>query len=175
MEELKEALGNGTIWTLKVIAVWVFVIGGFICTFVPVIPGTVFIFLGCVAHYFFFGMEESAIGWPGLVVIGVLLILSIVVDWMGGAVGAKYFGASRWGVVGALVGGMVGIFFPFPGLIIGPLIGAFAFEKWFAKMEWKPAGRSSWGTFLGSLGGLVAKVVMALAMVLWFVVDLMLG
>lgn len=175
MEALKTALGDGSIYTLKVACVWLFIVGGFIGTFVPVLPGTVFIFLGCVAHYFFFGMEDSAIGWPGLVAIGVLLILSIIVDWAGGAVGAKYFGASRWGIVGALVGGVVGIFFPFPGLIVGPLIGAFAFEMLFAKKKLKPAGKSSWGTFLGSVGGLIAKVVIALAMVAWFVVDLMLG
>ncbi len=40
MEAVKETLGDGSIWTLKVIAVWTFVIGGFICTFIPVIPGT---------------------------------------------------------------------------------------------------------------------------------------
>jgi len=175
MEALRTALSDGTIYTLKVSCVWLFIVGGFVGTFLPIVPGTVFIFLGCLAHYVFFGYEESAISWMGLVAIALLLILSLVVDWAGGAVGAKYYGASRWGIVGALTGGMVGIFFPFPGLIIGPLIGAFAFEMAFAKKKIKPAGKSTWGTFLGSVGGLIAKVVVALAMVIWFVVDLMLG
>jgi uncharacterized protein YqgC (DUF456 family) len=175
MEALTHALGEGTLYTLKVIAVWTLIIGGLIGTALPIVPGTVFIFMGCLAHYFFFGMEESAIGWGSLVVVAILLIVSLVVDWAGGAVGAKYFDASRWGVIGALTGGVLGIFFPFPGLLIGPLVGAFSFEMMFAKKEVKLAGKSTWGTFVGSVGGLVAKLVVALAMVVWFVVDLMLG
>ena len=175
MEALTEAIGAGTLYTLKVIAVWSLIIGGLIGTLLPIVPGTVFIFMGCLAHYFFFGGEASSISWGSLVVIGILLIVSLIVDWVGGAVGAKYFDASRWGVIGALTGGVLGIFFPFPGLIIGPLVGAFSFEMLFAKKQVKLAGKSSWGTFVGSVGGLVAKMIVACAMVAWFVVDLLLG
>ena len=175
MEALTQALGEGTLYTLKVATVWLLVIGGLIGTVLPIVPGTVFIFMGCLAHYFFFGLEDSAIGWGGLVVIGLLMVLSLVVDWAGGAVGAKYFDASKWGVIGALTGGLLGIFFPFPGLLVGPLVGAFSFEMMFAKKEVKLAGKSTWGTLVGSVGGMIAKLIVAVSMVLWFVVDLVLG
>jgi uncharacterized protein YqgC (DUF456 family) len=69
------------------------------------------------------------------------------------------------------LGGVVGLFFGLPGLILGPLVGGFAFEMLFAKMELKPAAKSTWGTLLGTGLGLVARVAVSVVMVAVFVVD----
>jgi uncharacterized protein YqgC (DUF456 family) len=74
--------------------------------------------------------------------------------------------------LGALVGGIVGIFFlPF-GLLIGPLIGAFGFERLFAKREIRESAVSGVGSMVGTLVGIVVKVVIGVAMVVWFFLDI---
>ena len=163
--------GDSLIYGVKWVIVIVLLVVGFLGSFVPVIPGTTLIFCGVILYYFFMGMESSGLRWPGLVMIGIFYILSIVLDWFSGALGAKWFGSSKWGVVGAIVGGIVGLFFNLPGLIIGPIAGVFIFEIIFGKREIKQASNSTIGTVLGGLAGMLARVILAFGMVLWFVSD----
>jgi hypothetical protein len=69
--------------------------------------------------------------------------------------------------VGAVVGGIAGLFFPFPGLLVGPVVGAVAGEL-VAGKRLVSAGRAGWGTLLGNLFGMVGKLALALLMVSWF-------
>jgi len=163
--------GDSLIYGVKWVIVIVLLVVGFLGSFVPVIPGTTLIFCGVILYYFSMGMESSGLRWPGLVMIGIFYILSIVLDWFSGALGAKWFGSSKWGVVGAIVGGIVGLFFNLPGLIIGPIAGVFIFEIIFGKREIKQASNSTIGTVLGGLAGMLARVILAFGMVLWFVSD----
>ncbi|HRQ88168.1 MAG TPA: DUF456 domain-containing protein, partial [Bacteroidia bacterium] len=121
--------------------------------------------------YFTMGMEASGLAWQGLVFIGLLFAASIALDWLSGAMGAKWFGSSKWGIAGAILGGIVGLFFGLPGLIVGPIAGVFLFEILFAKKEIKQAGQSTVGTVVGGLAGILGRVLIALAMIAWFVVD----
>jgi len=156
---------------------WILVVGliavGFVGTFLPVLPGTTLIYAGMLAHYFLMGMQAgSGLTWQSLVAIGILWAISIAVDFFSGAMGAKWFGSSKWGIWGALIGGVVGmIFFSLPGLILGPILGVFVAEMWFAKKKWKPAANSTVGTVVGGIAGIVGKAVLAVMMILWFVAD----
>lgn len=87
-----------------------------------------------------------------------------------GYFGAKRFGATKWGAFGALFGGMPGSFFPFPGLIVGPIVGAVAGEL-VAGKRLVSAGRAGWGTLLGNLLGMIGKLALALVMVSWFLLS----
>lgn len=162
-----ETLFQTAIWASVVILLVV----GFLGTFLPVLPGTTLIIAGAFLFYFTMGMESSGLAWQGLVFIGILYILSIVLDWVSGALGAKWFGSSKWGVVGAILGGIVGLFFGLPGLIVGPIAGVFVFEVFVAKKEVKEAGHSTVGTVVGGLAGILGRVALALGMIAWFVVD----
>ena len=144
---------------------------GFLGTFLPILPGTTLIFAGALLHFFMMGMEASGLAWQGLVFIAIVYILSLIVDWLSGAIGAKWFGSSKWGVFGAILGGIVGLFFGLPGLIIGPIAGVFAFEMLFAKKEVKEASNSTVGTVVGGLAGIVVRVFLALLMIGWYVID----
>ena len=64
-------------------------------------------------------------------------------------------------------------FMPF-GLILGPLLGAYGFEAWFAKQEQKPAMISGVGSAVGTLAGIAVKSAVGAVMVIWFFVDVFL-
>lgn len=155
------------------ILVSVLIIVGLLGTALPVIPGPLLIFLGALAHRLLIHADNS-IELLGFIVLTILLLMSFAIDFLSGMVGAKYFGASRWGVVGALVGGIVGIFFSLPGLIIGPIVGAVAGEIIFARKKLRDASRSGWGTIIGGTLGIVGKMVISVWMVGWILLDLLL-
>lgn len=157
--------------TLSWILIIALMVSGFVGTFLPIIPGTTLILVAILIHYFGLGMEESRLTWKALVIIGILYIASIIIDWISGAIGAKFFGSSKWGVIGAILGGIIGIFFSLPGLIIGPIAGVFIFEMAFGKKEVKEASNSTLGTVLGGLAGIVARVCIAIGMIAVYVLD----
>lgn len=162
-----ETLRDTLVWS----AVVLLLVVGFLGTFLPFLPGTTLIFAGALLFYFTMGMESSGLAWQGLVFIGVLFALSVLLDWVSGALGAKWFGSSKWGIIGAILGGIVGLFFGLPGLIVGPIAGVFLFEIFIAKQEIKQAGHSTVGSVVGGIAGIIGRVILALGMIAWFVVD----
>jgi uncharacterized protein YqgC (DUF456 family) len=119
-----------------------------------------------VAHKFL--RPETGISWWGIAVVAVLLVLAYVVDFFSGALGTKWFGGSRWGVAGVLIGGVVGLFFGFIGLIVGPIIGGLVAELLFARKKMGPAVKATWGSVVGTTVGLVARIAISLAMIAVF-------
>lgn len=150
---------------------WSLIVIGLIGTIVPFLPGPILIFVGALVHRIWVGGDHT-VSILGLVALGLLTALSMLADWAAGAIGAKVYGASKWGIWGAIIGGIVGIFFSLPGLILGPLIGAFAFEYFFAKKDIEPSARSTWGTIVGTLAGLLSKGIISLGMLALILVDM---
>ena len=142
---------------------------GLIGTAVPVFPGTTIIFGAAVLHRVALGAARSC-GLSALIVLAVLMLVSYALDAAAGYIGAKRFGATRWGLLGGIIGGLVGLFFGLPGLFLGPVIGAVGGELIGGKRLVK-AGRAGWGTILGTLAGMMAKIVLGLAMVAIFVTN----
>ena len=142
---------------------------GLVGSVVPLLPGPLLIFVGGAIHVWL--RPESGVTWWCVAVLGVLTLLAYALDFASGALGTHWFGGSRWGIAGVLLGGIVGLFFGLPGLILGPLIGGFAFEMVFARKEMAPAARSTWGTVVGTGVGLALRLGIAVAMVVAFVLD----
>jgi hypothetical protein len=153
------------VWSLTSVLMVVGLIGAA----VPMVPGPLVIFVAAVAHKLL--RPETGVGWWCIVGIFVLMLVAYALDFASGAIGARKFGGSAWGVAGVLVGGIVGMFFGFLGLIIGPIVGAFAFEMAFARKEWKPAMKSTWGSVVGTGVGLALRVMVSLAMIAAFLAD----
>ena len=141
---------------------------GLLGTVLPAVPGTTVILAAAIIHRVMVGPEKS-IGWVTIAALVVLTLVSFALDFFAGYFGAKRFGATRWGLVGALIGALVGIFFGLIGLFVGPVIGALAGE-YIAGKRSVAAGRAAWGTLIGNLGGMLAKLLIALAMISWFLV-----
>ncbi|HYM98580.1 MAG TPA: DUF456 family protein [Aestuariivirgaceae bacterium] len=142
---------------------------GLLGTVLPVVPGAIIILAAAVLHQIMLGSEKS-LGWWNIGVLVLLALLSYALEFAGGYFGAKRFGATKWGAFGAMIGGIVGLFFPFPGLIAGPIVGAIAGEL-VAGKRLVSAGRAGWGTLLGNLAGMVGKLTIGLVMVSWFLVT----
>ncbi len=73
----------------------------------PVIPDSLFILAGAFLHHFTVRPDHT-VGWWTLGVLTGLCILAHVVDFTAGAMGARKFGASKWGAAGGIIGGIVG-------------------------------------------------------------------
>ena len=141
---------------------------GLIGTIAPILPGTTIILAAAVIHRLMLGAEKS-IGWGTIIVLVLLTLATYALDIFAGYFGAKYFGATKWGMFGAILGAIVGLFFGVIGLFVGPVIGAVAGE-FIAGKRMIDAGRAGWGSLLGNLGALVGKLIIALAMITIFLI-----
>jgi len=102
----------------------------------------------------------AVVGWTTVAIAAVVAIAITAVDWLAGLMGAKAFGASKWAMVGGAVGLLAGLFFGIPGVLLGPAVGAFAFEL-VKDPNLKQAAKSGVGALLGFLVGSVVKVAFA--------------
>lgn len=101
---------------------------------IPGMPGASLVLFGIVVWAIATGF--AGIGWS-IVVVFALLVLSSAIEFLSIYWGAKKFGASKWGQIGAYVGLFLGFFGllpalpfggPIVGLLFGPFIGAFIGE-----------------------------------------------
>ena len=142
---------------------------GLIGSVLPAIPGATIILAAAVIHRIMLGPEKS-LGWRALTVLVLLTLATYAIDVLSGYFGAKYFGATKWGTFGAIIGAIGGLFFGIIGLFVGPVIGAIAGE-FVAGKRMIDAGRAGWGSLLGNIGGMIAKLAIALVMITIFLVD----
>lgn len=159
----------------SLIAVWILslclIAIGLVGTVLPALPGSPLIFAGVFLIAWW--QDFETIGWITLTILGILSILSIIVDLVASALGAKRVGASSWAIWGSFIGSIVGIFFGLAGLLIGPFIGAFAGEL-AAQQNMPKAASVGFATWLGMLVGTVIKVGIAASMLGIFVAALLL-
>lgn len=148
-------------WLLAILLI----VGGFVGTIYPLLPGVPMIFIGMWIAAWIDGYAR--VGTPSLVILGVLTAISVILDFVASALGARRVGASRQAVTGALLGSIVGIFFGLLGLLAGPFVGAVAGEL-IARGGVSQAMNVGFATWIGLLLGTLAKLVIAIAMIGWF-------
>ncbi len=134
----------------------------------PGLPSTPLVFIGALAHKLYFGPAGAA--WWVIGVLGVFTVISLVVDYAASVYGAKRLGATWRGAVGAIAGGLIGLFFNLPGILLGPFIGAALFEMAGGR-EWKEASKAGVGATLGLLAGAIGKLACCVAMMLLFTAN----
>ena len=149
-------------WTvLWLILAGVIVIVGLAGTVLPALPGIPIILGGLVLAAWSTGFEP--VGWGTLGVLAILTVVSIIIDFLAGALGAKRLGASPRAFWGATLGAVIGIFFGLVGIILGPFIGAVVAEL-SAGQNARQAGRSGYGAWIGVVLGTAAKLAIAFLM-----------
>lgn len=90
------------------------------------------------------------------------------------SIGARRYGASRWGVVGGIVGGIVGsisgaFVTPILGAILGGflgvMLGTLIVEMIFKKRNLRETSRAILGVLIGKVGSLTVKAIGTVTMV----------
>lgn len=135
----------------------------------PGVPSTPLVLIAAIGHKLYFGPTGAA--WWVLVILAAFTALSLVMDYVATVYGAKKLGATWRGAVGAIVGGLIGLFFSLPGILLGPFIGAFLFEMAGGR-EWREASKAGVGATLGLLAGALGKLACCIAMMALFTVNI---
>jgi len=142
------------------------VIAGLVGMVSPALPGPVLLFAGLWMAAWAEGFAH--VGAGTVIALGVMAAIAMILDSLAGAFGARRYGASGRAMLGAALGGLVGIFFGLPGLLLGPFIGALLGELSMRK-DLPTASRAGWGATLGMLLGVAAKMALGIAMLGLFV------
>jgi len=146
------------------------VAAGLVGLIFPAMPGAPLIFAGLLLAAWAEGFKYVGLGT--ILVIAVIALLTMGVDLWASMFGAKKFGASKYAVVGALLGTIGGLFLGFPGVVFGPFIGAVIGEL-LAQKSLRQASRAGIGATLGIVLGAALKLALAFAMVgIFFVARL---
>jgi uncharacterized protein YqgC (DUF456 family) len=142
------------LWILAIVLI-VLGIAGLV---LPALPGPPLLFAGL----FFAAWADNFIyvSWPTLVILGVLTLLTYVVDFAAIALGVRRFGASKRAFVGAAIASLVGLFLGLPGVLLGPFVGGIIGEL-SARSGLQAATRAGIGATIGLAFGVIAKLALA--------------
>ncbi|MFD1172243.1 DUF456 domain-containing protein [Oceanobacillus picturae] len=154
------------------IIIWIAISVLFILSFVgiifPIVPSVLVIWGGFLLYHFVLNSNElNAVFWTVMIVLTFVLIVS---DIIANSYFVKKYGGSKWGERGAAIAVIIGSFIipPF-GIIIIPFAAVFIIEM-IQKRTAQEALLASVGSLIGFLGGAVAKVVLQLVMIIWFII-----
>lgn len=141
---------------------------GALGTILPGLPGAALIVVGAMIHKW---LLPGVLSWWTIGALAVLAILSWIIDIAGGLMGARLGGASRAGLIGAAIGGFVGLAFGLPGLVLGPFVGAIAGDLFAKRRDLAGLLRAGGGAALGFVISLVLRLVILVVMAVTLVVD----
>jgi uncharacterized protein YqgC (DUF456 family) len=151
-------------YVLLVLAI-VMMIAGIAGCLLPVLPGPPLSFLGLVVLHF---TRFADISRNLFIVLGIVTILVTIIDYVVPIWGTRHFGGSKYGMRGATVGLIIGLFLGPAGIIIGPFVGAVVGELIY-KDEIRYALKAGFGSLLGFLTGVGLKLAASLLITFYFV------
>ncbi|WNS79944.1 DUF456 family protein [Domibacillus sp. DTU_2020_1001157_1_SI_ALB_TIR_016] len=155
------------------IFVWAVIILLFIASFAgfifPIVPSVLVLWAGFGLYYVGISREElSILFWIGMLVLTALMFLA---DFLANSYFVKKYGGSKWGEWTAVIALIAGSFIipPF-GILIVPFVAVFAVELIVLK-NIKQAFFVAYATLIAFLSGTLAKVVIQLIMIGWFLAE----
>ena len=160
--------------TLLIILAFLCLLVSIVAVFTPVPPAVPVAWAGLLLARLSGYADISTAMLLWIAVIGVVLM---VLDYVFPLLTTRRFGGTKWGVWGCTIGlllsiiglpfgpaGLVGVFFwPFVGAFVGEML---------KQGELRPAIRAAFGSFLGMMAGIVAKVVFCLTLLVIVIVKL---
>jgi hypothetical protein len=163
LEGLVYVLGHILFFLILVLGIVVIPLG---------LPGTFVIFADALIYGLITGFR-GPMTWPILLILLGLAAISELAEFLLGTFTTVKFGASRWGVLGTLIGGILGAasgsaLFPVVGTVLGVLVGAFVgafILEMIHRSDQSLAARAGTGAFVGRLLGMAFHLSCAIAMV----------
>ncbi|MGC9332185.1 MAG: DUF456 domain-containing protein [Bacteroidales bacterium] len=164
----------------------ILMIVGLLGCILPVIPGPPISWIGILLLHFTDRVQFTL----EFLIIWLIIALAItIIDNIIPIYGTKKAGGSKWGVWGAVIGLIIGLFFGTPGIIFGPFLGALAGELLYFNTQehkyndipktstekTKRALISALGSFLGLMVGIVFKLIVSGILTFKFVKALIAG
>lgn len=154
---------------VKILAYFGLVLG-VIGAVAPVVPGPPLIWLSALIWAWADGSNH--VGWPTLVLMGVLALVAESVDialstWFARRTGASWrslFVAGLAAVIGLIVWSL-------PGALIGAGVGVIASEMLRTRGDLRTTLHSSSGLAIGYVAGIAAQLLLVLAMLLLFTLQ----
>lgn len=150
------------LWTATIALMLLGVAG----TVLPALPGTALVLAGAVLGAWI--DDFTRVGGITLGVIAALAVLSWVLEYAAGLLGARRVQASRQALIGAALGTVLGLFMGLVGVLFMPLVGA-AVGEYLARRDELRSLKVGLATWLGMMLGMLAKVVLAFVMIGVFV------
>jgi len=153
------------------------IISGVICAILgiigcvlPALPGPPLSYTALLLLHF--SGREPVFNKDFLVILAIITLLVSLGDYFLPIMGAKKYGTSRYGIWGAIIGMIIGIFFLPPlGMIIGLFMGAILGEM-IAGKEKSSALKSGLVTFTGSIIAIFIKLSLSLIIAFYFFTNL---
>ena len=140
---------------------------GIVGCLIPAVPGPLIGFVSLLVISF--AKDWAPFSEQFLIIMGVLTLLVSFADNVLPVGGARKYGASKLGVLGAALGMVAGIFFVPPfGVFIGAFFGAVLGEL-LSHKEGKEAFRAGWGVFVGIMVATGMKVAFTCAILVFYI------
>lgn len=156
------------------ILAWTLLVGGCLAglafVILPFVPGPLLVLAGVLAHKL---MLPEWISWWTFGALVFIAVLERLADVLGTLAGARWMGASRWGLLGAAIGGIVGLFFGIVGIFVGPVIGAVVAEIIVARRQVNVSVRAGMGAGVGIGVATIARLALTIFMIMATIADLL--
>ena len=142
-------------------------ISGIAGCLLPVLPGPPLSYLGLIAIHLTSKIEFTS---KFLILWGIIVVVVSILDFVIPIWGTKFFGGSKFGIWGSMIGLLAGVFFPPIGIIAGPFIGAVAGELIAGNKA--NALKAGFGSFIGFIAGTIVDLLVSLIMLYYFIAAL---
>ena len=152
-------------WVI-IIAGIILVIIGMLGSILPLIPGPPIAYGGLLLQQL---RDEAPFSMGFMIFWGIIMLVSMILDYFIPIWGTKKFGGTKYGVWGCTLGFIAAFWLGPWGVIIGPFVGAFIGEM-IAQNNSSIALKAAIGSFAGFLAGSFLKLVICCFM-LYYVVS----
>lgn len=145
------------------IILMIIILLGLAGTLLPSLPGTGIILVAAMFHALLTGFNPLTGQY--LLILALICLGGYAGQYLITAFVSKKMGASRYGVIGACLGMVIGFVLPIPGgIFVGAFLGAVAFEVFFDFKDLQEAMQSGVGALAGTLLSLFFEFAVGLAM-----------
>lgn len=141
------------------------IIIGIIGCLVPVLPGPPLSYGGLLLLH---ASRFAEFSKELLIILAIVALVVTILDYIVPIWGTRRFGGSKYGMRGATVGLIIGLFLGPVGIIAGPFIGAFVGEMIY-KDDVNYALKAGFGSLLGFLTGVGLKLAASFVITFYFI------
>ena len=155
--------------------------GGFLLWSLLLVVASLFVYLGLGGNFIILGLAVihalvtgfDPLGWPLLLTLLGLALAGELIEFLVGTFYAARQGATRYGITGAFLGGLMGAvagnsLLPVIGAVLGSFVGAFGGAvagEYYREQRLEPSLRIGAHSFVGRLVAILIKHVIGLVMV----------